>query len=353
MRKRAYKWAAVLTAGALLASTFTACGDEDTDSTTDSTSTETEDLEVIRAAIPTSGTDLSVEFIAVADYSGILDAQLAEAGYAIEVVGFGGGGTAVIEAMESDEIDVAFMGDLPEVLAASNGVEIQAFANLNNHSNMGILVSEDSGIESVEDLEGKTLVTYFSTVLDKYVSDVLEEYGIDEDSVTRINDGANAATLIASGEADAMVSTTAGLQTYVAEGIGNILITSDDEADLACQFLAVANTSYMEEHSDAILAITEALYLTYDWILENPDEVYEAFADKSDYADADMFREVYNDDTDFDYFYPTFTEDAIANLEELSQYLVDEEMATNLVDIDSFINTDFLEQAEEELGITS
>ena len=330
------------------------CGDieSETDaSETTAAETENEDLEVIRAAVPLNGTELTIESIAVAEYSGLLAKELAAVGYEVEVVGFGGGGTAVNEALASGEVDVAFMGDIPELIAISNGIEIQAFASLNQQGNLGILVAADSGIETVEDLEGKTIVTSFGTVADKYLFDLLEEHDMSIDDVNRVNDIANAGTLVSSGEADAIVSNTAGLYNFVSSGIGEVLITSDDDPDLACQYFAVGRTEYIEEHSDAIVAIVKALLQVPDWCVENTEEAYAAFA--SDGVDAEIFQYVYPADTGFDYFEPEITDEAIEKLENLNQYLLDTELTSNAADIDSFINTDFLEQAEEELGITS
>lgn len=303
-------------------------------------------LKVINVGLPMSGTDLSIEAITPANASGILAEELEKAGYKLNAVGFGSGGTAVNEALASGQVDLAFMGDVPEVIAASNGVDIQAFASLNSASNLGVLVAKDSGIKSITDLKGKKVVIAFGTVIHKYLNDVLKANGLSLDDVEIINDIANAGTLLASGDADAVVSTAVGIYSYQGAGIGDIIDISLGKPELAAQFFAVGRKDFLEANPEAAKAIIKALIRSREWSKDNLDKFYESFA--TDSVSAEVYKSVYPSDTDFDYFDPQITDESVRKLKELSTFLLDNGITTKEADIDSFVNTSYYDEAVKE-----
>lgn len=338
---------AIVTAS-LMAAALASCGSADSSSAAKAASLAVDDsgLKIVNVGLPMSGTDLSIEGITPAQASGILSEELEKAGYKLNAVGFGAGGTAVNEALASGQVDLAFMGDVPEVIAASNGVQVQAFASLNSASNLGVLVGKDTGIKTVSDLKGKRVVIAFGTVTHKYLNDVLKENGLTLDDVELINDIANAATLIASGDADAVVSTAVGLYSYQAAGIGDVIDISLGKPELAAQFFAVGRTDFLESNPDVPKAIIKALIRSRQWSKENPDKVYEAFG--SDSVPAELYKNVYPSDTDFDYFDPQITDEGVKKLKELSTFLLDNGITTKEADIDSFVNTSYYDEAVKE-----
>lgn len=335
----------LMSVGIMAAMTSCAAGDTSTDKEA-SLAVDENGLKVINVGVPVSGTDLSIESITPAEASGILAEELEKAGYKLNAVGFGAGGTAVNEALASGQVDLAFMGDVPEVIAASNGVDVQAFASLNSASNLGILVGKNSGIKSVSDLKGKKVVIAFGTVIHKYLNDVLKANGMSLDDVELINDIANAGTLLASGDADAVVSTAVGLYSYQGGGIGDIIDISLGKPELAAQFFAVGRKDFLEANPEAAKAIIKALIRSKEWSKENLDKFYESFS--SDSVPADLYKNVYPSDSGFDYFDPQITDESVKKLKELSTFLVDNGITTKEADIDSFVNTSYYNDAIKE-----
>ena len=127
---------------------FTGCGNTQTNTsntTSDTDGSQQSNEKVIRIGSPTTDGTQLVENAGLAYKLGYLDEELEKVGYKAEYVGFAQGGTAINEAFASGQLDVAFVGDVPEIIAKSNGLEVELFANLNSEAEMGIVAGKNSG----------------------------------------------------------------------------------------------------------------------------------------------------------------------------------------------------------------
>ena len=186
---------------------FTGCGNTQTNTsntTSDTDGSQQSNEKVIRIGSPTTDGTQLVENAGLAYKLGYLDEELEKVGYKAEYVGFAQGGTAINEAFASGQLDVAFVGDVPEIIAKSNGLEVELFANLNSEAEMGIVAGKNSGIKKPTDLKGKKVVAAYGTVTHVYLNNLLQANGLSLDDVEVINDIANGGTLVASGNADAV-----------------------------------------------------------------------------------------------------------------------------------------------------
>ena len=124
---------------------FTGCGNTQTNTsntTSDTDGSQQSNEKVIRIGSPTTDGTQLVENAGLAYKLGYLDEELEKVGYKAEYVGFAQGGTAINEAFASGQLDVAFVGDVPEIIAKSNGLEVELFANLNSEAEMGIVAGK-------------------------------------------------------------------------------------------------------------------------------------------------------------------------------------------------------------------
>ena len=179
---------------------FTGCGNTQTNTsntTSDTDGSQQSNEKVIRIGSPTTDGTQLVENAGLAYKLGYLDEELEKVGYKAEYVGFAQGGTAINEAFASGQLDVAFVGDVPEIIAKSNGLEVELFANLNSEAEMGIVAGKNSGIKKPTDLKGKKVVAAYGTVTHVYLNNLLQANGLSLDDVEVINDIANGGTLVA------------------------------------------------------------------------------------------------------------------------------------------------------------
>jgi NitT/TauT family transport system substrate-binding protein len=170
-----------LVAAALVAS---ACGGDDDDSDDAATGDPgaTEELTPIKVGIlPLSG-------LAPLWY-GIEQGYFADEGLDVTTE-IGEGGAALTPAVLGNDYQFAIGEYVSLMQARENDVGIQVVANLTNGASEadqginGVLVKADSGIESVEDLAGKTVaVNGLGGVDDVTIKAILDDHGVDPSSV--------------------------------------------------------------------------------------------------------------------------------------------------------------------------
>ena len=116
MKKK--NWMPGIMLAAVLA--LTGCGgaaqanNADTGSSSD---TQKSEEKIIKIGSPTTDGTQLVENAGLAYRLGYLDEELEKAGYKAQYIGFAQGGTAINEAFASGQLDVAFVGDIPEIIA--------------------------------------------------------------------------------------------------------------------------------------------------------------------------------------------------------------------------------------------
>jgi sulfonate transport system substrate-binding protein len=307
------------------------------------------ELKTVRIGSPAADATQLCENAGLALNLGYFDEELEKVGYKAEYIGFGQGGTAVNEALSSNRLDLAFVGDIPPLIAKSNGLDIKAVASLNSQAELGIVVGNNSGISTVSDLKGKKVVAAFGTVTYVYLINLLNSNGMSIDDVEIINDIANGATLVASGDADAVVSTGAGIYQFQNAGIGKVLASSRDNTDISAQFFVYGNTGYINENPEAIKAIIKALIRSKDTANADPDAAYKALevTDKP----ASVVEQIYPREIGFDMFDPYLTKKAYEKLDKTSKILTDSKVITKEVKAEEIITTEYLDAVYKELGL--
>ncbi len=325
---------------------FTGCGGAQTntsDTTSVDNSSQLSEEKVIKIGSPTTDGTQLVENAGLAYKLGYLDEELEKAGYKAEYVGFAQGGTAINEAFASGQLDVAFVGDVPELIAKSNGLDVELFANLNSEAEMGIVAGKASGLKEPKDLKGKKVVAAYGTVTHVYLNNLLEANGLSLDDVEVINDIANGGTLVAAGNADAVVSTGFGVWQMSNSGVGDVLTTSQGDADLSAQFLAIGRSQYLSENKEAAEAIIRALQRAKEFITENPQDAYEALATED--APKELYEKVYPEASGFDKFDPQIQSEQVDRLNKLGQFLQTNGIISQEVKAEDFVNNTYYDEA--------
>lgn len=176
---------ATLGASALLLAPFLgACGDDDQSSAgAASAGGATGD----GGAIP-AGTVLRV-----ADQGNQLQTLLRESGelgdvpYEIQFNDFFGG-PFVNEAIAAGEVDVGTMGDTPAINALAGGLDTVVVAvSVNDGPGASLYARPDSGIESIEDLEGRDVAYTSGTNTQGFVLRALSSVGLGEPDVDQVD----------------------------------------------------------------------------------------------------------------------------------------------------------------------
>lgn len=175
---------------ALVMITAAACGDDDGDTSAD----DGDDAAAGDDGDAEELTPITVGILPIADlaplYHGIEAGYFADEGLDVSME-VGQGGAALVPAVLNDEYQFAFGNYVSLMLARQNNVEVQIVTNVvsgaeeADRGTNALLVGPDSGIESVDDLAGRTFaVTTLNNVGEVNIRTTLREAGVDDSDIT-------------------------------------------------------------------------------------------------------------------------------------------------------------------------
>ncbi len=195
-----------------------------------------------------------------------------EAGIKVTLWEFADGPT-IINAMESGKIDIGYIGHGAHKLCIQGKAKIFALSHISN----GDAVIGGPGIDSLEDLKGKTVGYSAGTSSEDILKNALAKAGLTMDDITAMEMGPeNLTTAMLSGSLDACACWSPNSLKILEEMEGatkladNVMF-SDTSVSLASWIVL---DKYAGENADKILAFTKALYKAMDYAADgNYEEV--------------------------------------------------------------------------------
>ena len=188
------------------------------------------------------------------------------------------GSAAVLQALVSGQGQIGLPGPGPVLNARAQGEEPVMFFNHFAQSLFGIVVPEDSDIQSVEDLSGTTLgvgtvdgteVTFSRAILDEVGLTFDQDY-----EILPVGDGGPATAAFERGDIDAYAAALPDMVIIEARGLPIEEITPEEYLDLFGNGFA-AMQSYIDENSDVVEGFTRAMVKGTEFALENKEETLE------------------------------------------------------------------------------
>ena len=208
---------------------------------------------------------------------------LAKQGIKVEWVDVQGSHAPAIAAVLGGSADVTFGGTTSVTLtSAANGQDV-AIAALGRTipTDGGIVVYPNSGINSVEDLKGKTVAVNRGGFGELTLVAALQKHHIPRDQVNfvflSLDDGAVA---FAAHKVDAYVALSSGVQTqtvvYGAKEIFDVDkdLTEDESITAGNTLSFVTTKKYGEAHKDVLTKVFTAYKAVADWTNNHPDEAW-------------------------------------------------------------------------------
>jgi sulfonate transport system substrate-binding protein len=198
---------------------------------------------------------------------------------------FKGAGPAVNEALSNQQLDFAYEGDLPQVVARSNGLDTKLLAALGTRSNVYIAVPKGSDIKTIEDLKGKKVALFRGTNGHLVAINLLAEHGLAERDLKVINlDTGSSQAALASKGVDAAFG---GRELFKLRDQGLVDIIYDNpEADarFTRQTALLVRGAYEKEHPANVQKVVDTLVDAAKWTSDeaNRDAVFAEWAKTSE-----------------------------------------------------------------------
>jgi len=239
---------------------------------------------IIHIGHPSSGGDWPIRTIGVAITNGYLDEYLAPLGYKYEIKSFLGAAPAIHEALVAKELEYVVYAGMASVLSKANGIDHTLISVTGWGGNWKMVVSNNSGIETLADLKGKKIAYTRGASPHMYLLKVLKEAGVAFNEIEAINTNLPEGLAgIASGTLDATVASGGQEKQFVQDGIAKVLHTQF-YADRDVYFeptVFIARTDFHQEHPEVAVAIQKAFLKARDWIREDPDRYFNLVSEKT------------------------------------------------------------------------
>lgn len=166
-------------------------------------------------------------------------------------------GADILTAMQAGSIDFSTIGTPPGTTGIANDYPFKVYYLEDIIGEMeGLIVKEDSGINSLEDLKGKTIATSFSTTSHFSLLNALDQAGIDAADVTIMDmDASNIYAAWDRGDIDGAYIWESVKSQILNDG-GKEIISSAEVAEQGaptCEFAIVHNDFY-ENYPDVVKA---------------------------------------------------------------------------------------------------
>lgn len=288
-------------------------------------STDVQSERIVRFGFVDNGAGFPTDEFGIALEKGFLTERLSAIGARIEVIPFAGAGPAINEAFAGNNLDVAIYGDVPNVVARSNGIATRIVASRVFAQQAGIVVRADSPIASVAQLRGKTVATQKGSYMHRTLTEILKANGLTLDDIEFVNmtprDGIPS---LLSGSIDAALLPSTSLAKVITEGGVKLVQDCTDNPQWKGSEGLIVSEKFLEANGDIIQALVDGLFDAIAYIKDNSDESKEILT-KSGFS-REVFDYLYPDGLDFQL---ALDSNALAAYEEVKKFLLANELIKN------------------------
>lgn len=277
--------------------------------------------------------------IYVAKELGTLEKALDEIGVKVKWSSFQSG-PLVNESFASGQQDIGVLGDVPAIIAKSSGQNNIIISNAAyGEKALAILVKSDSKIISPEELKNKKIAYAKGSYAHHLLSIVLENAGLSLNDIQSVNlPAGDIPTAIQNGEVDAGVLWEPFITKFVNENKLKVLVDGTDIK--RGNLVTIATKDYATKNPEAVKILLKVYADAAQYIKDNPKKAAELVSDEFGLS-TDELVEVFKN---FNYS-PKISDEDIAELKVVEEFLIKEKLISSQVNIDEFIDTLYLKDS--------
>ena len=212
---------------------------------------------------------------------GLLEEEFRKDGIKVEWNYFKGAGPAVNEAIANNQLDFAWQGDLPAIVARSGGLRTKLILASDKYSPTYLAVPPDSPAKTLEDLKGKKVAIFKGTNNQLAAIKAYESKGLTERDFKTINmDTATIQTALATKDVD---GGWMGAQIFnlVNKGVAKILYSTKRQAiNQIKQTHILVTEDFEKAHPQIVQRVVNVTLKEAAWSAEekNRDETFQLWA---------------------------------------------------------------------------
>lgn len=286
------------------------------------------------------GTMVNYFPIIVADAKGFFKEEFKDE-VEVKVVNFGNG-PAAVEALTSNSIDIASMGDVPTVQAKANNVDIKVISYLwDSPTGYSLVASPKSGIKTLKDIEGKKIAFGVGTNLHKTFLKYLKVAGYTENDVQIVNmaDAGASVPALTQGTIDALLIAEPTL-SQLKSSIGAIEIINSKGIDKVITVTSGRN-KYLKENPDIVARYLKVIDKSNKWIRDNQEESIDIVANYAGTTNKNSIRKYY----DTRIFKTSFDQELIDAVSDTIKFAYEHGTITQKLDVKDLVDDTYIIKA--------
>ncbi|WP_028079944.1 ABC transporter substrate-binding protein [Solimonas soli] len=282
----------------------------------------------------------------------LLEDEFAKDGIRVEWSFFKGAGPAINEAFANQQLDFAFLGDLPPIVGRAGGLDTRVLLALARGAEAYLAVTPQSGIKTLADLKGKRVGLLRGTADQLSFAEALASAGLGERDLRVINLDFNAVNAaFAAGQIDATWA-TGRLLALRDRGLAKIPLGSRDLGGAgALQGAFIGAHAFTEANPQLTVRVVKAVLRASQWLSQESNRQAQValFAGQASYPVAVVDESLRGAQLDF--FYSPLLDryylDGLRRKVTLARQLG---LTRKTFDVDQWVDARYLQQALQELG---
>ncbi|WP_127494773.1 aliphatic sulfonate ABC transporter substrate-binding protein [Paenibacillus glycanilyticus] len=190
-------------------------------------------------------------------------------------------GPPMIEAMASNHLDFAGMGNMPPIAAQAAGVDFTIISQLlDGKNNVAIIVPADSDIKSIADLKGKKVAVTKGSNAYNFLYRVLDKAGLKQSDIQEIQlQPDETQPSFEGGKVDAWAVWDPYISLNTLSGKARVLADGESEGVLSPSFQLV-RSEFAKKYPDLVTLYLKTFEEARKWEADNQDEAFKRYADE-------------------------------------------------------------------------
>lgn len=272
--------------------------------------------------------------LALGKKDGSLDAALAKVNAKVSWTGAAGAFAPAALALNAGELDIA-SGSITSAIMAlgQNPSFVLVAAAAPDDNGEGILVRDDSGIETIEDLVGKKVAVWHGSTSEYLLLKALAEANIPVDQVERVYlPPAESAAVFHSGKVDAWATWSTFSIAERANQPVHFLVNGKQVGSQNYSVLA-ARKDFAEKHPEVVTALYEFIQDKDEQRAKNPEAFVNVFRTTGPDAVTDGARELTIQEYRDSHSLQAIGEQQLRDFDEVAQFYADRGVTKGVIEI--------------------
>ncbi len=311
---------------------------------------------VIRIGVASVGTGgrpvVGGTFLATAANNGSLEHEFERDGIKVKYTYFAGAGPAVNEALANKQLDFAWQGDLPALVAKSGGLKTKLILAAGRFSAIYIGVPQDSQAKTLEDLKGKRIALFKGTNLQLAFYNLLAQKGLKDSDFKIINmstfDG-NAALL--SKDIDAQVSGN-DLFPLVDRGVARVIYSTKSSPELTRLTHLLVTEDFESQYPDLVQRLVNVLLKEDAWEADENNRSKSYLIWTKSGLSLSAWKKEFDGESLAVRDSPLFDDYYRSQYKRLLKTAIDLKLVRRGFDIDAWLDPKYLNKGLADLGLT-